>query len=88
MNGIRCPYCPPDEEKALLERLAIGDEEYYDSLKTADGTRKWFKCPVCTGVYCRDKVKARWLYSPKTYDRFVKEGVIKNKLATNDKTGR
>lgn len=83
MSNLKCPICPPELE-SNLNLLPKTHPEYYQSLQTNDGTRKWFFCEKCDCVFCRDKVTATWQYSPKTYDTLLEKKLINNRLLTND----
>lgn len=77
---IECPICGIDNEKANLIPISTSNEEYQLSLKTNDGTRKWYTCIECHNTFCKDKIRNIWQYSPKTYTKLVSEGLISNKL--------
>lgn len=77
---FNCPFCYPDVE-ASLELLAEDHPEFVSVNLANDGTKKWFSCKQCGGVFCLDRLSKRWQLSPKTYDRFVRDGLIKNKLS-------
>jgi len=76
---LDCPFCCPEVEKSMSV-LEIGDQEYYLSVHTNDGTKKWYKCENCNGIFCRDKMKKIWQLSPKTYNNFLEKGWIKDLL--------
>ncbi len=76
---FNCPFCYPEVENSL-SILDPTNEEFYITMLTNDGTRKWFSCSNCNGVFCKDKLNGRWQLSPKTYDLFLKLGMIKNLL--------
>lgn len=77
---ILCPICGLEDEQALLIPINKENPEYFSSLKTDDGTKKWYECIKCGGTFCRDKMKKIWQYSPATYTNFVKKGIIADKL--------
>lgn len=81
--SIVCPICGIDDEDAKLNPIASSNAEYYLSLKTNDGTKKWYTCIKCKGTFCRDKIKGIWQYSPKTYTNLVNTGIIADKLENN-----
>jgi len=72
---LKCPYCDND-----LDLLPSTHPEYKSTLLTYDGTRKWFVCNTCEGVWCLDKITKSWKISPETYTRFVEEGKIPDRL--------
>lgn len=75
MNKVDCLYCDND-----LDLLPDTHPEYKTLLSTSDGTRKWYICNKCAGVFCKDKQTGAWYVSPETYDRFISEGKIKDRL--------
>jgi hypothetical protein len=77
---LHCPVCSIEEGKSTLETISINHEEYQLSLKTNDGTRKWYTCNQCQNTFCRDKIKGIWLYSPSTYIKLLNNGFIEDKL--------
>lgn len=76
-NQLECPVCL---EATGMGILSVSHPEFQMASFTNDGTKKWFFCPKCQGVFCRDKITARWQYSPKTYDLLVSRGQIEDKL--------
>ena len=76
---VNCPYCYPNLENTLTVITEKYKEYYFYSI-SMDGTKKWYVCSGCGGVFCYDKVSARWQMSPKTYTEFVKKGLIKDLL--------
>jgi hypothetical protein len=74
-----CPFCYPEREGSLVI-LPDTHQEFYLVEKTDDGTKKWFYCTNCKGVFCRDKVRQIWQLSAETYTEFVKRGFIKDQL--------
>jgi hypothetical protein len=76
MSSLECINCGSN-----LELLSKDHKEYTLANLTYDGTRKWFLCSGCKGVFCRDKVTGRWGISPDTYARFLEEGVIEDILS-------
>lgn len=79
MTKLDCPFCTP-EVTGTLVCLSTSHPEYQLSLMTSDGTKKWFLCECCEGVFIRDKMTAKWQMSPATYDQFVKDGIIEDRL--------
>lgn len=65
-----------------MEVLKVGDSEHNLAIKTMDGTKKWYKCNSCEGVFCRDKLKGEWQLSPNTYVKFVEKGWIKDLISS------
>lgn len=78
---VDCPFCFP-EVTASLTVLQLGDEEYNLSVKTNDGTKKWYKCSHCEGTFCRDKLRGVWQLSPNTYIKFIEKGWVKDLINT------
>ena len=78
--SLYCPVCAIKEGESTLKELSPDNEEYQASLKTNDGTRKWYSCSQCNNNFCRDKIKGIWLYSPLTYIRLLESGFIEDKL--------
>ena len=80
--SLNCPVCPIEEDGnvSTLEFIAPSNEEYQLSLKTNDGTRKWYTCNKCGHTFCRDKIRNIWMYSPATYIKLVNSGFIEDKL--------
>lgn len=76
---LNCPYCYPNSE-GTLNILTESHADYCAYSHAADGTKKWFICGECGGIFCYDRVMARWQMSPKTYTEFVKKGFIKDLL--------
>jgi len=76
---FNCPFCYPDTEETLII-LPTTHKEFISCSLTEDGTRKWFLCNQCGGVFCRDKLTRKWQLSPITYDKFVNKGLVKNQL--------
>lgn len=76
-NSLTCPLCG-----SKVEFLSSDHPEYTESLRIKDGTVKWYICSnkECSAVLVRDKLQRIWQYSPKTYDRLVSTGYIKDKL--------
>lgn len=74
-----CPFCYPDKENTLVI-LPESNVEFYLVSKTNDGTKKWYLCQNCDGVYCRDKLLKTWQISAETYTRFVDSGLMKDLL--------
>ena len=54
---------------------------YPPARQTEDGTRKWFKCDKCGGVFCLDKMTRSWKFSAETYTDLVERGLLKDRLA-------
>lgn len=79
MFDLSCKYC-----EGNLEILPTDHPEYSQTQLTFDGTRKWFLCHDCKGVWCYDKVQKTWLMSPQTYTNWVNEGKIPNLLDIED----
>lgn len=77
---IDCPYCSPGVTQSL-DILPTSNKEYQQTLLTMDGTKKWFYCNNCTGVYCFDKMRGIWQFSPDTYTKFLNEGKIIDRLS-------
>lgn len=77
---FNCPLCYPDYEDTLI-LLPETHEEFIRCHLTEDGTRKWFLCQECGGVFCRDKITRKWQLSPLTYDKFMKRGLVKDQLS-------
>lgn len=77
---MNCPFCAPEIEDSLTA-LTKGNKEFYLFSATADGTRKWYQCSGCEGVFCKDKMSGNWLLSPGTYDLFVARGWMKDVLS-------
>lgn len=75
MPTVECINCC-----GVMIPLPADHEEYIQSRLTYDGTRKWFLCTECGGVFCKDKVTGKWNLSPKTYTRFVEEGTVEDLL--------
>ena len=67
--------CEPD---ALMRPLGV--EEYPPAGKTNDGTKKWYKCDHCNGIFCLDKMSRRWQFSAETYTELVQKGLLDNYL--------
>ena len=76
MAELKCIYCDSD-----LVVLPNDHKEFRSASLTYDGTRKWFLCKSCTGVFIYDKLTRSWKLSPSTYTRFVEEGKIPDKLS-------
>lgn len=74
---LDCPFCFPNVERSLTI-LSSTNNEYYLAVKTMDGTKKWYVCSNCSGVFCRDKLRASWQLSPGTYLQFIEKGWIKD----------
>jgi len=74
-----CKYCEGD-----LDLLPTTHPEFAQTQLTFDGTRKWFVCTDCAGVWCYDKVQKTWLMSPQTYTDWVKQGKIPDLLETEE----
>lgn len=72
--------CPTCLDESNLEFLSPNHPEYQMANFINDGTKKWYFCNKCGGVYCKDKMTSAWQYSPKTYDSFVEKGIIEDKL--------
>lgn len=72
---VSCIYCDGD-----LNPLPESHQEYVQLYLTYDGTRRWFECENCEGVFAKDKVTGGWLLSPNTYSKFVEEGKIEDRL--------
>lgn len=77
-SSLQCPNCG-ETDGGTLALLSTTSPEFSAS-QFSDGTKKWFECSKCGGVFVRDKLLGKWALSPKTYDRFVKEGLIKDQL--------
>ena len=77
--AIDCPFCSPVNENTL-SRLPTDHAEYNLSVISYDGTKNWYICSVCKGVYCLDKMRGIWQLSPQTYTDFVKKKLIKDML--------
>jgi hypothetical protein len=75
ISSLSCPYCDGD-----LEILPGTHPEFASTQLTYDGTRKWFLCTKCEGVFCFDKLTRSWKISPATYTKFVQEGKIPDRL--------
>lgn len=75
MSFGQCPYC-----EGGLELLPSSHPEFVQAQHTSDGTRKWFICKSCTGVWCYDKILKSWFMSPQTYTDFVEQGKIPDVL--------
>lgn len=75
-----CPFCYPEKE-GTLKILPDSNPEFYLVDLTNDGTKKWFVCSECEGVFCRDKVSQSWQLSAQTYTLFVEKGFIKDRLS-------
>jgi hypothetical protein len=73
---IECPICLQEE----LVPLGTNHQEYYLSVLTHDGTKKWYLCEGCNGIVCRDKMLGVWQVSPSTYDLLVSTGHLKDRL--------
>jgi len=58
----------------------LGATEYLPAGKTDDGTKKWFKCERCGGIFCLDKMKRRWQFSAETYTELVQKGLLNDYL--------
>jgi hypothetical protein len=65
-----------------MQILPSTHKEFYTLNLSYDGTRRWFLCTKCEGVFGKDKVMNTWSISPDTYVRFVEEGKIKDKLGS------
>lgn len=76
---MNCPMCFPAEEDTLIPITEV-NTEYYLSVLTKDGTKKWYTCTTCKGVFCRDKLLAIWQISPYTYDKLIESNSIKDIL--------
>lgn len=74
-----CPFCAPAYSGTLM-RLPESHPEYNLSVISYDGTKNWYLCTQCEGVYCRDKLLKRWQVSPATYSSFVERGLISDKF--------
>ncbi len=83
MVKLNCPLCYPDKENTMIV-LPYGHKEYNLSVLTNDGTKKWFLCEECEGVYCLDKMKSKWQLSPATYTKFVELGLIEDRLTVEE----
>lgn len=83
MIKLNCPLCFPDEEETMSV-LKSGNKEYHLAVLTNDGTKKWFHCEKCDGVYCLDKMKSKWQLSPATYTKFTESGLIEDRLTTEE----
>jgi hypothetical protein len=77
--SLDCPFCSPVHEKTLT-RLTQSHPEYYISVVTYDGTKNWYLCSECKGVFCLDKMRGIWQLSPQTYTDFVQKKLIKDML--------
>jgi len=77
---IPCPICGTENMKANLVSIKEDNKEYQMSLKTSDGTRKWYVCTGCNLVFCKDKIRNIWQYSPTTYTKLVSQGLISDRL--------
>lgn len=80
VNKLICPVCSISDELAQLVPIDPSNVEYNMSLKTNDGTKRWYTCTKCRGTFCRDKIKSIWQYSPNTYTDLVNKGFIENIL--------
>jgi hypothetical protein len=79
MLKLDCPFCAPDLEKTLI-LLPTSNREYHTLVSLSDGTKKGFLCEACDGVFFYDKMTDTWQVSAMTYDKFVKEGKLKDQL--------
>lgn len=77
--NIPCCYCG-ETKNGFLTVLSSDSPEFHLSLLTRDGTKKWYKCNSCKGVFCKDKLTGQWQLSPATYSTFVEKGYIKDQL--------
>lgn len=80
MLKVTCINCSTEDSESLLIMLPENHKEFYLARLTNDGTKKWYLCPKCEGVFCRDKVLGIWQLSPGTYTEFVKRGIIEDRL--------
>ena len=76
---LDCPFCTPAYSGSLV-RLPDNHPEYNLSVISYDGTKNWYLCSECGGVFCRDKIMKKWQLSPDTYTQFIKKGLIEDKL--------
>jgi len=75
-NQLECILqCEPG---AYMVPLSI--KEYAPAGKTDDGTKKWFKCGKCGGIYCLDKMTRTWQFAAETYTELVEKGLLNDYL--------
>lgn len=65
-------------EGALMDPL--DGSTYIPAKKLNDGTKKWYRCRVCGGIFCLDKMSREWQFSAETYTELVEKGLIKDYL--------
>ena len=76
MSKLECVMqCKPG---ALMETLDL--HMYLPARKTNDGTKKWYRCVECNGIFCLDKMTRRWEFSAETYTELVQKGLLNDYL--------